>query len=151
MPVFMNDAAFMKKGFHISTDNALLNFDAIYNYLANDSYWAKEMPREKLKTAIDNSMCFGVYKNDEQIGFARVVTDKATFAYICDVFVLPVYRGIGLSKWLVQTILAFPGLQGLRRWSLATLDAQGLYSQFGFTQITNPERWMQIYTPYLKD
>jgi GNAT superfamily N-acetyltransferase len=151
MPIFMNDAAFMKKGFHISTDKTLLNFDVIYNYLANDSYWAKEMPRKKLKIAIDNSLCFGIYKNGEQAGFARVVTDKATFAYVCDVFVLPAYRGIGLSKWLVQTILALPELEGLRRWSLATLDAQGLYSQFGFTQITNPERWMQIYTPYLKD
>ena len=151
MPVFMNDAAFMKKGFHISTDKMLLNFDVIYHYLANDSYWAKGMPREKLKIAIDNSLCFGIYKNGEQAGFARVVTDKATFAYICDVFVLPLYRRVGLSKWLVQTILVFPELEGLRRWSLATLDAQGLYSQFGFTQITNPERWMQIYTPYLKD
>ncbi|WP_374948237.1 GNAT family N-acetyltransferase [Mucilaginibacter sp.] len=151
MPVFMNDAVFFKKGFIISTDKALIDFDAVCNYLINDSYWAKGMPIEKVRTAIDNSLCFGIYKNGKQAGFARIITDKATFAYLCDVFVLPDCRSMGLSKWLVQTILAHPELQGLRRWSLATLDAHGLYRQFGFAEITNPERWMQIYTPYLKD
>lgn len=148
MPVYMNDATFLKKGFQISTDKSLLNFDLIYNYLANESYWAKEMPVEKLRLAIENSVCFGVYKNGEQVGFARVITDKATFAYLADVFVLPAYRGVGLSKWLMQTIMNYEELQGLRRWSLATADAQGLYKQFGFTEISNPERWMQIFTPY---
>jgi GNAT superfamily N-acetyltransferase len=148
MPVYMNDAAFLKKGYSINTEKQLLQFDAIYNYLANESYWAKGMPAQKLKTAIDNSLCFGIYKGNAQAGFARVVTDYATFAYICDVFVLKDHRGIGLSKWLIQTILAYPSLQGLRRWSLATLDAHGLYSQFGFTEINNPQNWMQIYTPY---
>jgi len=148
MPTFINDAAFLKKGYQISTDKTQLDFDTIYGYLANESYWAKGMKPEKMKTAIDNSLCFGVYKNGLQAGFARVITDRATFAYLCDVFILPQHKGIGLSKWLLQTILAHPELQGLRRWSLATADAQGLYSQFGFTQVNNPENWMQIFTPY---
>lgn len=147
----MNDAAFLNKGYFISNNKAILQPDVIYNYLANDSYWGRGMPRVKLDTAIEHSLCFGIYKENDQVGFARVVTDQATFAYICDVFILPDHRKLGLSKWLVQTILAHPDLQGLRRWSLATLDAHGLYSQFGFTEISNPERWMQIYTPYLKD
>jgi GNAT superfamily N-acetyltransferase len=151
MPVFMNDEAFIKKGYQISTDKSLLDFDAIFNYLDQQSYWAKGMPPDTLKRAIANSLCFGVYKNGVQAGFARVVTDEATFAYLCDVFILPVYQGVGLSKWLMQTIMVHPGLQGLRRWSLATLDAHGLYKQFGFREINNPERWMQIFTPYIAE
>lgn len=148
MKVFMNDNAFIKKGFDISTDQSRLNFDLIYNYLNNDSYWARGIPAEKLRSAISNSFCFGVYQQAGQAGFARVITDKATFAYICDVFILPEFRGLGLSKWLIQTITGHPELQGLRRWSLATADAHGLYSQFGFTQISRPDRWMEMFTPY---
>jgi GNAT superfamily N-acetyltransferase len=148
MPVFMNDEAFIKKGYQISTDNSLLDFDAIFNYLDQQSYWAKGMPRAKLKKATEHSLCFGVYKDGVQAGFARVVTDRATFAYLCDVFILPAHQGAGLSKWMMQTIMAHPDLQGLRRWSLATLDAHGLYKQFGFKEISNPEVWMQIFTPY---
>ncbi len=148
MKVFVNDQTFIAKGFKISTDKSLLNFDVIYRYLDTESYWAKGIPAEKLRRAIDNSMCFGVYQNNDQIGFARVITDNATFGYIADVFILPGFRSIGLSKWLMQTIVNHPDLQGLRRWSLATADAQGLYSQFGFTEITRPERWMEIFTPY---
>jgi len=144
----MNDDAFLKKGFQISTDQSLLDFEMIYKYLSEDSYWAKAVPAETLKKAIENSFCFGVYKQNTQVGLARVVTDKATFAYICDVFVLPDYRGLGLSKWLIQTIMEHPELQGLRRWSLATADAHSLYSQFGFTQISRPERWMEKFKPY---
>jgi len=148
MKVVMNDAAFAKKGFHISTDKYLLDFDTIYRYLDQDSYWSKGIPRERLQKAIQNSICFGIYLQNKQVGFARVATDQATFAYICDVFVLPDYRGLGLSKWLIQTVVAHPELQGLRRWSLATADAHGLYAQFGFTPITRPERWMEIFSPY---
>ncbi len=144
----MNDDAFISKGFLISTDQSLLDMDVIYNYLDRDSYWSKGIPYEKLELAVKNSLSFGVYHNKVQIGFARVVTDRATFAYLADVFILPGYRKQGLSKWLVQTIVNHQDLQGLRRWSLATLDAHGLYTQFGFTEITHPERWMQIYTPY---
>lgn len=146
--VYMNDEAFIKSGFLISTDKSLLDMEVIYNYLHTDSYWAKGIPFEKLERSIDNSICFGVYFNNTQIGFARVVTDKAIFAYLADVFILPEFRKKGLSKWLVQTIMSHPDLQGLRRWSLATADAHGLYAQFGFTEINNPERWMQIFTPH---
>jgi N-acetylglutamate synthase-like GNAT family acetyltransferase len=146
----MNDEVFIKRDFLISTDKTLLDVEVIYNYLNDDSYWAQGIPLEKLKKAIANSMCFGVYNNSKLVGFARVVTDNATFAYICDVFILPIYRKKGLSKWLMQTIVNHPELQGLRRWSLATTDAQKLYSQFGFSQISKPENWMEIFTPYIK-
>src|ERR1700743_2626786 len=132
MQVFMNDDVFLKKGYLISTDKSLLDFDLIVKYLNEDSYWAVGVGAERMKRAIENSMCFGVYKDGKQAGFTRVITDHATFAYICDVFVLPAYRKDGLAKWLMQTIMNHPDLQGLRRWSLATADAHGLYAQFGF-------------------
>src|ERR1700748_3646592 len=150
MKVIMNDETFLKKGFIISTDKSMIDFETVYNYLNNDSYWAQGIPVERLKRAIDNSMCFGVYYRGLQAGFARVVTDKASFAYICDVFILPDFRRTGLSKWLMQSIKQHPELQGLRRWSLATADAHKLYEQFGFTSITKPENWMEIFTPYKK-
>ena len=144
----MNDDVFQKKDFHISTDPSLLDFEVIYNYLDRESYWAQGIPVKTQKKAIAGSLCFGVYYQNKLAGFARVVTDKATFAYICDVFILTAYRRQGLSKWLMQTIVKHPELQGLRRWSLATADAQGLYNQFGFTVISKPENWMEIFTPY---
>lgn len=146
----MNDAAFHKKGYQISTDRSLLNFEIIYQYLDKESYWAQGIPPERLQTAINNSLCFGIYIEQQQVGFARVITDKATFAYLADVFVLETHRKRGLSKWLVQTIVQHPDLQGLRRWSLATADAHGLYAQFGFTPIAKADRWMEIFNPYLK-
>lgn len=148
MHTILNDDAFLKNGFLISTDKSLLDFELIYNYLDKGSYWAQGIPPDTLKRGIDSSICFGIYKGDKQAGFARVVTDKATFAYLCDVFVLSQYRRLGLSKWLMQTIIKHPELQGLRRWSLATADAQGLYKQFGFTQLAKPENWMEIHMPY---
>lgn len=144
----MNDDAFRTMGFTILTDQNLLNFEVIYKYLNEESYWSQGIPVEKLHKAIAHSLCFGVYKENSQAGFARVITDEATFAYICDLFILPGYRGLGLSKWLVQSIINHPDLQGLRRWSLATADAHGLYNQFGFTPIIRPERWMEIFRPY---
>lgn len=151
MQVIMNDDAFLKKGFTISTDKSLLDVDTIYNYLSRESYWAKNIPQEKVSRSIENSMCFGIYKDGRQIGFARVITDKATFAYLADVFIIDEFRGLGLSKWLMQTILAHPDLQTLRRWVLATSDAHGLYKQFGFSALAKPEVWMDIYTPYKLD
>jgi GNAT superfamily N-acetyltransferase len=148
MHVVMNDAAFHKKRFSISTDKSLLDFEMIYHYLDEDSYWSQGIPPDKLRKAIEKSICFGVYKENKQVGLARVVTDEATFAYLCDVFILPGYRGMGLSKWLIQTVIAHPDLQGLRRWLLATADAHGLYKQFGFSGFSRPERWMEIFTPY---
>jgi len=151
MHTVINDDTFLKKGFKISTDKSLLDFDMIYNYLSKESYWSKGIPVEKVNESIESSMCFGIYKGDKQVGFARVITDKAIFAYLCDVFILEDFRRLGLSKWLMQTILSHPDLQGLRRWLLATADAHGLYNQFGFTTINNPERWLGIYTPFKTD
>ncbi|MGZ3813554.1 MAG: GNAT family N-acetyltransferase [Mucilaginibacter sp.] len=148
MKTIINDDAFLKKGFLISTDKRLIDFETVHDYLSNESYWAKGIPAERLRNAIENSICFGVYYQGKQAGFARVVTDMATFAYICDVFILPGYRHMGLSKWLMQTIKQHPELQGLRRWSLATADAHNLYTQFGFTALSKPDRWMEIFAPY---
>jgi len=144
----MNDQAFLDKGYRITDDKGLIDFDRVYHYLEHESYWANGVTAERLKRAIENSMCFVILKQNELAGFTRVVTDKSTFAYICDVFVLEEHRRLGLSKWLMQTIIQHPELQGLRRWSLATLDAHGLYEQVGFVPLSKPERWMEIYTPY---
>ena len=122
-----------KDEYLISTDPSLLEVDVIYNYLSCESYWAKNIPRDKVEKSIANSLCFGVYHHNKQIGFARLITDKATFAYLADVFIISEYRGKGLSKWLIQVIHAHPKLQGLRRWVLGTQDAHGLYEQFGWT------------------
>jgi GNAT superfamily N-acetyltransferase len=151
MHTVINDETLIKKGYKISTDQALLDLDVIHNYLSNESYWSKGITKEKVQRSIENSMCFGVYKDGKQVGLARVITDKTTFAYLCDVFILDEYRGHGLSKWLLQTILAHPDLQGLKRWTLATLDAHGLYKQFGFAPLGNPDRWMDIFTPIKND
>ncbi|MEP6512717.1 MAG: GNAT family N-acetyltransferase [Parafilimonas sp.] len=138
-----------KENYVISTDNRKLNVDIIHYYLASESYWAKNIPREVVEKSIANSVCFGMYKDEEQVGFARVVTDKATFAYLGDVFILPAHREKGLSKWLMQTIHAHPELQNFRRWWLGTKDAHGLYEQFGWTRITEDvaSRFMQKHNP----
>ncbi len=133
-----------KDDFFISTDKAKLNIAVIHNYLSKESYWAKNIPMKTVKKSIKGSCCFGVYHKSEQVGFARVVTDHATFGYIADVFILDEYRGKGLSKWLMETIMNYPELQGLRRWMLATRDAHGLYAQFGFTPLDKPERIMGL-------
>ena len=138
----------VEKGeFRISSDKSELQFDVIQRYLVEDSYWAKGRSEEQTRTAIENSLCFGLYLADKQIGFARVVSDQATFAYVGDVFVLPEHCGQGLGKWIMETIVAHPDLQGLRRWILATKDAHRLYEQFGFTELKHPERWMELAAP----
>lgn len=147
MTVPINEDDLLQQGFQISTDKSLLNKAEIYRFLKEESYWSQKLTPEKFERAIDHSLCFGVYHNDSIAGFARVVTDHATFAYICDVFILVPYRRLGLSKWLIQTITSHPDLQKLRRWMLATADAHGLYQQFGFTELSKPERWMEIYRP----
>ena len=133
-----------KNNFCISTNKLKLDINVVHNYLSTQSYWAKNIPINVVKKSIEGSICFGVYDNDLQIGFARVITDQATFAYLADVFILENYRGQGLSKWLMQTILACPSLQGLRRFLLATKDAHGLYAQFGFVPLLHPERMMGL-------
>lgn len=133
-----------KNDFFISTDKSKLNIAIIHNYLSKESYWAKNIPLRIVKKSIKGSCCFGVYHKKDQVGFARVVTDHATFGYIADVFILDKYRGKGLSKWLMTVIMDHPGLQGLRRWMLATRDAHGLYAQFGFLPLDKPERIMGL-------
>jgi len=149
--VIMNDDAFFKKGFLISTDTALLDVTLIHHFLDQLSYWGKGISLQTVQTSIQNSLCFGVYQHQKQVGFARLVTDKATFAYLCDVFILPDFRKSGLSKWLLQTIRHHPDLQNLRRWTLATADAHGLYEQFGFMRMKNHDRWMEIFQPQLQN
>lgn len=119
----------------------------IHEFLSQESYWAQGRTLEQTQRAIDNSWCFGVYIEDKQIGFARVVSDCATFAYVGDVFIIEEFRGQGLSKWLMETIISHPELQGLRRWVLATRDAHALYEKFGFHELTFPERWMERPAP----
>jgi GNAT superfamily N-acetyltransferase len=132
--------------FIISTDKSKLDIPFIHQYLSR-SYWAENIPGDTIKKSIDGSLCFGVYHNDQQIGFARVITDGAVFAYLADVFIDEVYRGRGLSKLLMKEIMKHEFVQGLRRFMLATRDAHGLYRQFGFVPLTFADRWMHIHQP----
>ena len=129
--------------YEISTDKARLDRPLVQENLAS-SYWAQGIPRDVVDRSIQNSLCFGVYEATALVGFARVITDQATFAYLSDVFILESHRGRGLGKWLMEVILGHPDLQNLRRWTLATRDAHGLYRQFGFTPLAKPERFMEI-------
>ena len=149
----------------ISTDSRKLDFDIVSGFLAR-SYWAAGRSREATERSIANSLCFGLYQMDSdrqiadadpsgvsdpqalrQVGFARVVTDYATFAWLCDVYISEESRGRGLGKQLVETVVSHPGLQGLRRWMLATADAHELYRRFGFVEMSSPERWMERFSP----
>jgi GNAT superfamily N-acetyltransferase len=132
--------------YEISTDEQRLQIDVVHGYLAR-SYWAAGIPRSIVERAIAGSLCFGVYYRTDQVGFARVITDRTTFAYLSDVFILEPHRGKGLSRRLMEQIAAHPDLQGLRRFMLATNDAHGLYQQFGFSKLANPERLMEIVSP----
>ena len=136
-----------KDNFTISTDPARLDLDAIADMLTR-AYWAAGRPRERTERAISNSLVFGLYDGEKQIGLARVVSDYAVFAYLCDVFIHEEYRAHGLGKWLIETVMNHPDLQGLRRWTLATRDAHELYRQFGWDNMQNPEKWMQILRPF---
>lgn len=129
--------------FIISTDRLRLQVDFIHDFLANTSYWAKGRSFEVVQRSIENSLNFGVFQGDEQVGFARVVTDYATFAWLADVFIVEKYRGQGLGVWLIEVITSHPRLQGFRRWILATRDAHELYRRFGFSEITELKRWME--------
>src|SRR4030095_918311 len=129
----------------ISTDRDRLDLAFIHDFLSNDSYWARGRDFELVKRSISNSLDFGLYKGNQQIGFARVVTDYATFAWLADVFVLDEHQGQGLGKWLVEVIVSHPNLQGFRRWLLATRDAHELYRRFGFTELHDASCWMAKY------
>jgi N-acetylglutamate synthase-like GNAT family acetyltransferase len=132
-----------KGSLFITTEKDKMDIEYIHHFLATDSYWAENIPIEIVKKSIDGSLCFGVFEDEKQIGFARVVTDNATFGYLADVFIDEMYRGCGLSKWLMETIMSHPELQGFRTWMLGTKDAQGLYAQFGFKQLDEPDRIMR--------
>ena len=133
-----------KRGeFLISTDQQRLNIPFVHEFLSSQSYWAKGRNRELVERSIENSLSFGVFHDNEQIGFARVVTDYATFAWLADVFIIDTYRGQGLGRWLVEVITSHPKLQGFRRWLLATRDAHELYRQVGFSELAEPNRWME--------
>ncbi|MGE7774657.1 GNAT family N-acetyltransferase [Chitinophaga sp. NPDC101104] len=139
-----------KGNYRISTDKAQLQLPVIHRYLSEDSYWAKDIPENLVAASIENSLCFGIYQQNEQVGFARVITDYATFGYLADVFVLPGHRGQGLSKWLMEVIGSHPGLQQLRRMMLMTQDAHGLYEQYGYAPLEHPGNAMskRVGAPY---
>ena len=134
-------------GYEISTDQNRLDVDLVFRFLSQESYWSPGIPRAVVERSINNSMCFGVYQGEVQVGFARIVTDKATFALVADVFIMEAHRGKGLSKWLLHEVVEHPDLQGLRRLLLLTSDAHSLYAQFGFTEIGNPGRFMEVLYP----
>ena len=130
----------------VSTDRDRLDLDVVHGYLSK-SYWARGIPREVVARSIEHSLCFGAYVGSRQAGFARVVSDYATFAYLADVFVLEEFRGHGLSGRLMDAIVVHPRLQGLRRWTLVTRDAHRLYARYGFTPLASPERFMEMHNP----
>jgi len=135
----------MIAGYKISSETSDMDISAIHQYISR-SYWASNIPISTMKKAIENSLCFGVFTDaGEQIAFARLITDSATFAYLADVYVLEDHRGKGISKWLMDCIVKHPDLQGLRRMALATSDAHGLYEQFGFTPLKSPDTFMELH------
>ena len=135
-----------KDDFTVTTDKSKIDVAYVHRFLTH-SYWAENIPVEVVRRSVSGSLCFAVLHSGEQVGFARVITDEATFAYLADVFIDEAYRGRGLSKWLMEVILAYPGLQGLRRIMLGTRDAHGLYSRYGFGPLTAGDRWMQLHNP----
>lgn len=142
----MTDAAgqsWQRGEYIISTDNNRLNIPLIHDFISKRSYWGQGRKIEIVQLSLNNSLNFGLYKDEEQVGFARVVTDYCTFAWLADVFVVEAHRATGLSKWLMEVIMTHPRLVNMRRWALATKDAHGLYQQFGFSPMSQPERWME--------
>jgi GNAT superfamily N-acetyltransferase len=132
--------------FTITTDKSTFDIAVIHQFLTH-SYWAKGIPVATVQKSIEGSLCFGVFIGSRQIGFARIISDMATFAYLADVFIIEEFRGKGLSKWLMEIITGYPELQGLRRFLLATRDAHGLYRQFGFKELESAENLMHVYNP----
>ena len=133
----------------ISTDNQRLDLATIHDFISNQSYWGRGRRMQTVQRSLDHSLNFGIFKEDRQVGFARVVTDFATFGWIADVLILEEHRGQGLAKWLMESILSHPQLQGFRRWVLATKDAHELYRKFGFQELRRPERWLERPDPQM--
>jgi len=143
----IESAEYHRGEFFITTDRTRLDLDLIHAFLTN-CYWAKGIPRETVERSIEHALCFGIYDGSgAQVGFARVITDFATIAYLGDVFVLESHRGRGLGKWMMESIMQHPAVQGLRRWILLTRDAHGLYQQFGFTPLKAADRYMELHRP----
>jgi GNAT superfamily N-acetyltransferase len=140
----------MPAGIEVDTDPMRLDVALVHRFLA-DSYWARGIPRATVEAAIRGSLCFGLYEHGAQVGFARLITDRATFAYLADVFVLESHRGRGLAKVLMEALVAHPEMQGLRRWVLATRDAHALYAQYGFRPLAAPDRFMERHDPHVYD
>ena len=140
-----------KKEFLISTDKNKLDIPMIHSFLTNESGWSNGIPYEKVKKSIDNSLNFGLYIQGKQIGFARVISDYSTIAYLGDIFILDQYRGLGLSKWLMEVIMNHEELQGLRRWILLTSTAEWLYEKYGFNKLPKPEIYMEKFNPNVYD
>lgn len=134
----------------ITTDKQRLDLQAVHHYLAQQSYWSLNIPFERVEKAAQNSLTFAVLHGEAQVGYARIISDYTSFAYLADVYVLETHRGQGLSKWLMETIMGHPELQGLRRWVLATRDAHGLYAQYGWKPVADPTIWMEVHNanPY---
>jgi GNAT superfamily N-acetyltransferase len=136
----MND---LRDGLRLSTLAEEMDVDAIHAWLSGESYWARGVPREVVARSVEHSLCVGIFDGVAQVAFARAITDRATYAYLADVYVLEPYRGRGLGRWMMEAFDAHPDLQGLRRWMLNTQDAHGLYARFGFTPLAHPERAME--------
>lgn len=134
---------YTKGGFTVTTDKEKIEIDILHNFL-NQSYWANGRTKQTIITSIENSLCFSMFKGEKQIGFARVITDYSTFAYLCDVYIEEDYRGNGLGIWMLECILNYPNLLDLKKWLLATRDAHELYRKFGFYSLSNPEKYMEI-------
>ena len=141
----MTDITIYKDEFCISTIKTKLDINSIHEFLSTKAYWCLNIPKEKVQTAIENSLCFGVYHDEKQVGFARIISDFSTIAYLGDVYILEEFRGKGLSIWLMETIMNHPNLQGLRRWILLTGDAHDLYRKFGWTDIADASKWMELH------
>lgn len=138
-----NSYEIQKGEFLLSTDPDKLDFEMIHDYLCYKSYWSAGIPRQVVEAAAKGATCFGIYHKGQQMGYTRLISDGATFGYLADVFILEAYRGQGLGKWLISTILTYPAYQGFRRWVLATQDAHDLYGKFGFTPLSRPDVYME--------
>ena len=147
----MTEREWRRGEYTISTDNQRLDLAIIHDFISNHSYWGRGRRIKTVQRSIDHSLNFGIFKKDQQVGFARVVTDFATFAWIADVFILEEHRGQGLAKWLMESILSHPELQGFRRWVLATKDAHELYRKFGFQELRHSERWLERPDPQTQE
>ncbi|MDO6431508.1 GNAT family N-acetyltransferase [Flavitalea sp. BT771] len=137
----------IKDDYLITTDKTKLDVQFIHHFLSTEAYWSKDIPLDTVQHSIRNSLNFGVYHLDKQVGYARIVSDFATVAYLGDVFIIPAHRGKSLSKWLMEQVMGHPDLKGLRRWILLTRDAHALYSQYGWQSIASPDRWMEVHHP----